>query len=559
MTDWALLQEYALGRKEEAFRQLVDRHVHLVYSAAVRQLRSPHLAEEVAQSAFIELAEHAARLGERTVLPAWLYEVTRRKAIDVIRREQRRIHREQAATEMNTAHCPDSNWTELAPVLDEAMAELESSDRAALILRFFEDKSLREVGQALGTSDDTAQKRVTRAVDRLRRLLASRGIHAGAAAITAALSANAIQAAPAGLALAIGSAAIAAGGAAFTAGSGALAVGTTAAAVANPGPITLAHSLLMTTTQKALVGSALFLTVCTGIYEAVRVSNLKQQLRVLSGQHAPLTHELHRLREDHQRAVRNLAALQHENDRLRSNTAELPKLRGELTQLRAAAQNRDTASPAESESAEAELKSWLARVSELKERLQTMPDHRVPEFELLTDQDWLDAAKREIRNDIDLRRAFSKLRNTAQGKFAVSAHSALKDYMEAHDGAFPNELADLQPYLKSPVSQSILDNWQIIPASELRNLGMGGEKVITQKRAVDEVFDTRIGLGPYGHGSTDFLSSTAGATFGELHAAYQAVYPGRTPKDPSELIPFAKTRTQQEVLQKFLERKAASE
>jgi hypothetical protein len=198
-------------------------------------------------------------------------------------------------------------------------------------------------------------------------------------------------------------------------------------------------------------------------------------------------------------------------------------------------------------------------VTQLKERLQTMPQHRIPEFDLLTDQDWLDAAKREIRNDTDLRRAFSKLRNTAQGKFAASAHSALKDYMEANNGAFPNELADLQPYLKEPVSQSVLDNWQIIPASELRNLGMGGDKVITQKRAVDDVFDSRFGLGPHGHGSTDFLSSTAGETFSELRAAYEAVYPGRTPKDPSELIPFAKTPAQQTVLQKFLERKAASE
>ena len=538
MTDWALLQEYVLARKEDAFRQLVDRHLNLVYSAALRQLRSPQLAEEVAQSTFVELGQHAARLPQRTVLPAWLYEVTRRKAIDVIRREQRRILREQVATEMNTADSPDSNWTELAPVLDEAMAELDSSDRAAIVLRFFENKSLREVGQVLGTTDDTAQKRVTRAVERLRGLLAKRGIQASTAAITAAVSANAILAAPAGLALTIGSA---------------------AAAVAQTGTMTLVHTLLMTTTQKALVGSALLVAVCTGVYEATRVANLKQQLRALSEQHAPSSNELARLREEHQEALRNLAALQHENDRLKSNTAELAKLRGEITQLRAAGQSRDSLAPPGGEAAEAELKSWLARVTELKERLQTMPEHRIPEFNLLTDQDWLDAAKGEIRNETDLRRAFSSLRKRAQGKFAASAHAALKEYMEVNNGAFPNELAELQPYLKDPVSQATLDNWQIIPASELRNLGMGGDKIITQKAAVDDVFDTRFGLGPHGHGSTDFLSSTAGKTFDELRAAYEAVYPGRKPKDPSELIPFAKTPAQQTVLQKYLERKGASE
>jgi RNA polymerase sigma factor (sigma-70 family) len=163
-TDLELLARYARHRAEEAFAEIVRRHLDIVHSAALRQVRSPQLAEEVAQSVFTDLARDARRLAPDTILTAWLYRVTRRTAIDVVRREARRQLREQIATEMNAMNATAADWTHIEPILDDAMHALDETDRTAVLLRYFENKSLREVGQALGTSDDTAQKRVSRAV-----------------------------------------------------------------------------------------------------------------------------------------------------------------------------------------------------------------------------------------------------------------------------------------------------------------------------------------------------------------------------------------------------------
>ena len=208
-TDLELLARYTAQHAEDAFAEIVRRHVNLVYSAALRQVRSPQLAEEVVQSTFINLASHAHRLGPKTILIAWLYQVTRREAIDVVRREARRQLREQIATEMNSINASDADWIDVQPMLDDAMQALDQTDRAAVLLRYFENKSLREVGQALGTSDDAAQKRVSRAVNRLRQFLAKRGVTVGASGLVLVISANAVQAAPAGLAQTVSLAAIA--------------------------------------------------------------------------------------------------------------------------------------------------------------------------------------------------------------------------------------------------------------------------------------------------------------------------------------------------------------
>ena len=128
-------------------------------------MRSPQLAEEVAQSTFLKLAQHARQLAPDTILSGWLYQVTRRLAIDVVRREARRQMREQIATEMNAMNATAADWTHIDPLLDEAMHALDETDRAAVLLRYFENKTLRELGQALGASENAAQKRLTRAVN----------------------------------------------------------------------------------------------------------------------------------------------------------------------------------------------------------------------------------------------------------------------------------------------------------------------------------------------------------------------------------------------------------
>src|SRR2546425_7084913 len=153
-TDLELLARYTAQHAEDAFAEIVRRHIDLVYSAALRQVRSPQFADEVVQSTFINLARHAHRLTPKTILTAWLYQVTRREAIDVIRREARRQLREQIATEMNAINATAGDWIHIEPLLDEAMDALQEADRAAVLLRYFENKSLREVGQTLCTSED---------------------------------------------------------------------------------------------------------------------------------------------------------------------------------------------------------------------------------------------------------------------------------------------------------------------------------------------------------------------------------------------------------------------
>src|SRR5437667_602431 len=253
-SDLDLLKEYAGRNSEEAFATLVKRHLNLVYSAAMRQVRSPQLAEEVSQSVFSDMAQNANKLRPGTILTAWLYQVTRRTAIDVVRREARRQLREQIATEMNAMNATADDWTHIEPLLDEAMHALDETDRSAVLLRYFENKSLREVGRTFGTSEDAAQKRVSRAVERLREFLVKRGVTVGASGLAVVISANAVQAAPAGLALTISTAAA-----------------LSSAAIHNATTIEVTKAIAMTTLQKTLIIATIAVGVGTAIYEARRV------------------------------------------------------------------------------------------------------------------------------------------------------------------------------------------------------------------------------------------------------------------------------------------------
>ena len=318
-TDLELLKRYTRERAEDAFAEIVRRHLDLVYSAALRQVRSPQLAEEISQSAFLDLARNGAQLKPDTILAAWLYQVTRRTAIDVVRREVRRQLREQIATEMNTSNATAADWTHLEPLLDEAMAALDATDRAAVLLRYFENKSLREVGQQLGVSDDAAQKRVSRAVERLREFFAQRGVCVGATGMAVLISTNAVQSAPAGLAVAISAAAT-------LAGAGLVTTATT----------TATKAIAMTTLQKTLITAAFVAAVGTGIYEARQAAHLRSQVQMLQQQQAPLIKQSQELSQALLDATNQLAAVKDDNARLNRNTLELLRLRSEVGRLRQA-------------------------------------------------------------------------------------------------------------------------------------------------------------------------------------------------------------------------------
>ena len=199
MNDLELLQEYATGRSAEAFQKIVDRHLGFVYSAALRQVGDPHLAQDVTQVVFILLARKAKTLSKRTILSGWLHRTAHFAALDAVRAETRRRRREQEAIRMETTmqgNHADAQWNQVWPLLDDAMLHLGDNDRDALVLRFFERRSLREVGEILGITEDTAQKRVGRALEKLRVFFAKHGVAVAAPDLGTALSAHAIQAVP---------------------------------------------------------------------------------------------------------------------------------------------------------------------------------------------------------------------------------------------------------------------------------------------------------------------------------------------------------------------------
>ena len=201
LDDNTLLRQYAEQNSETAFAALVARHVDKVYSVALRRTRNAHAAEEITQAVFVILAKKSGRLGAKVILACWLYETARLTALTLIRSEIRRARREQEAHMQTALNENESEvWPHIAPLLDDALAGLSAADRHAIVLRYFDGKSLGEVGAAMGASEDAAKKRVTRAVEKLRGFFTKRGVTLTATVLTAAISANSVQAAPLGLA-----------------------------------------------------------------------------------------------------------------------------------------------------------------------------------------------------------------------------------------------------------------------------------------------------------------------------------------------------------------------
>ena len=208
MSDWELLQQYLQRADEQAFGELVNRHLPLVYSAAVRQTSRAALAEEVAQAVFVLLARKASTFNSKVVLPAWLFRATRLIAASAQRQEARQQHQ---LTELMHAHAIDreeSTWQELAPHLDGALAGLSEKDRQAVLLRFFCNKEFKELAGDLNISEPAAKKRVYRALDKLHNILERKGVTVSSVVLGSALVKHAAQAAPASFATAVQQAAV---------------------------------------------------------------------------------------------------------------------------------------------------------------------------------------------------------------------------------------------------------------------------------------------------------------------------------------------------------------
>ena len=350
MTDsQTLLSLYARTRSESAFRELVSRYIDLVYSTAFRLVGGDaQSAQDVAQTVFVALAAKAGTLPPDVMLGGWLHQHTRFVAGELRRTERRRQLRERQAAEMNAIEDhTESNLAQVAPVLDEAIGQLDAEDRTAILLRFFERKDFRGVGEALGSSEDAARKRVDRALEKLHVLLKHRGATLSAAALGTALAAEAVTAAPVGLAGSV--------------------AGTALASAAAGGGITATLVKLMTMTK-----------LKTALIVAVIAAALTPAL---------LQHRaLERLREENARLANELAARaaptptatapDQASNRLLSQQSELLRLRAEVTRLRQEQGGRSAGS-AQQEATKAvppaldESSAYDARTNDFSSELQT--------------------------------------------------------------------------------------------------------------------------------------------------------------------------------------------
>lgn len=202
MEDAELLKEYVARNSEDAFRELVDRHLDLVYATALRQVRSSHLAEDVCQAVFVALAQKAHLFARDVILEGWLFHATRFASANALRSERRYSRKIQEAR-METQTDADSDhtvWDQVVPILNETLGELGEKDRNAVLLRFFKQQSFRQVAQRLGTTEEAAKKRVARALKTLAHLMAQRGVVVPATVLAVTLTANGANPAPVGLA-----------------------------------------------------------------------------------------------------------------------------------------------------------------------------------------------------------------------------------------------------------------------------------------------------------------------------------------------------------------------
>ncbi|MSU49735.1 MAG: TonB family protein [Opitutus sp.] len=318
--DAELLRRYADESSEEAFAELVRRHVNLVFSAALRQVNGDaHLAQDAAQLVFSDLARKADELTGHRVLAGWLFTSTRFAAAKLVRGERRRHAREQEAQLMHEFIHDDPaarlDWQQVRPVLDEALGELNESDREAILLRFFEGRDFARVGSVLNISDNTARMRVERALDKLRVLLERRGVTSTSAALAAALANQAVFAAPVGLAATVTVVALAGG----AAGAGAAAGG----AVATAAAVTF---MSITKIQLGLAG-VLAIGGATGyVLQAESTAALRAEVEALRTQ----TAQIESTRAENLRLARMAAEVAD----LRGDDASLSRLRDEAATLK---------------------------------------------------------------------------------------------------------------------------------------------------------------------------------------------------------------------------------
>ena len=537
-SDAQLLRAYAERGCEPAFREIVTRHTDLVYSAALRCVNSSDLACDIAQSVFTDLSRKARpladKLAENASLVGWLYRGTRFAALNQLREDHRRLAHERQAMEQllsNSETAPD--WDRIRPVLDEAMDNLSDEDRDALLLRYFKNHDFRNVGRALGVSDDAAQKRVSRAIERLREFFTKRGVTVGASGLVIVISANAVQAAPVGLAVTISSAVVLAG-----------------TAVQTSTVIAATKAIAMTTLQKTLITATVAVVAGAGIYEARQAATLRSQVQILQQQQAPLAEQILQLQRERNDATNRLATLADELAKAKSNNLELMKLRGQMTQLR-------NETVVENDPAFQKARLWMAKELKLRQQFEQHPDQWIPEMKFLSSEEWLDEARKaDLDTANGMRCALSNVRSTAVWKFASKISQALQAYLITHNQQLPDSPSQLSAYFHPSVDDAdkILSRYGMLSGKEQANPAYQGALIIQNQGTLVDHIDNAVLIGTNIATSVprlnfpavipDELMPVVKAYADANHEGFLTVY---------DLEPYATTPAEKEVLNKFIQ------
>jgi RNA polymerase sigma factor (sigma-70 family) len=487
-----LLREYVEARSESAFGELVARHIDMVYAAALRMMHGDvPLAKDVTQTVFIDLARKAHRLPQGVVLAGWLHRHTCFTAATAVRAERRRRLREQAAMELQELNETASSWESIAPHLDECLNQLSAADREALVLRFLKSADFRTVGARLGINEDAAQKRVSRALEKLRRILTRRGMNFTAGALTTLIATHPAGTAPVGLGTVV-----------------------TAVSLKSAADAGAAFSLLKLMGIMKFQAGAVALGLIVSVIATFWVQSKADV--ALSRQNAAFQTHLARI-----------AALQKENEGmatflgaseypLASDNAfkEVLRLRGEVGRLRAALRELNSRQPNAPLTREEVLMAmkqlYQNRVEDLKRRFAEDPAQAVPDLGYVTEEDWVDLENYDHhRVDPDKLRHMSQARFIGQLRFAENvASAALKNYSREHNRQFPSDVSELAPYLTSPQDLLTLQGWTILPKSSLPDfMRIDEDWVLTQRGSVNREIDQRLAVGLrgeyMGHGGTN--------------------------------------------------------
>jgi RNA polymerase sigma factor (sigma-70 family) len=419
-SDQQLLREYTERRVESAFTELVRRHIDFVYSAARRMVHDAHLAEDVTQAVFVTLAKNARQLMGCRALEGWLHGTTRNLAGKAVRTEVRRRTHEQEAAIMNEilSTGAGASWEHVAPYLDDALGELSEPERDALLLRYFKNQDFRTVGATLGISDDAAQKRVSRAVEQLREFFAKRGVAVGAGGLVILISANAVQAAPVGLAVTISTA-----------------VATATITTATIATHTTMHWLNIKTIA-AVVAAALTAGTATHFVEQRNANRLQDDNQRLVAERDKLI------------AERNatLASAASDKDELASgqnNHMELLRLRGQVGVLR----------------------------EQVKEMAKLREENRQLQARLAIAAHTSEQA--ETKSEADQQRAVAIAKMNAERQLSI----ALQKYANANQDRVPANFSQIEPYLDD-ADRSITNQFDLVIQGSLKGITNDPSKTI---------------------------------------------------------------------------------